>query len=71
MFKRSDFLKYLAITFLKNIEEILKKLKNTRRFDVNGRHYQYNMNVLQIQEKQQFIKRKVRYKNMSQVKQRV
>ena len=52
MFKRSDFLKYLAITFLKNIEEILKKLKNTRRFDVNGRHYQYNMNVLQIQEKQ-------------------
>ena len=71
MFKRSDFLKHLSITFLKNIEEILKKLKNTRRFDVNGRHYQYNMNVLQIQEKQQFIKRKVTYKNMSQVKQRV
>ena len=27
-------------TFLKNIQEIVEKVKNIRRFDVLGRHYQ-------------------------------
>ena len=41
--------KKLRKTFLKNIKEIFKKLKHTRRFDVLGRHYyvkKYGTNVL-------------------------
>ena len=40
--------KKLRTTFLKNIKEILKKIKHIRRFDVLGRHYhvkKYSMNV--------------------------
>ena len=54
-FKRSDFVKYLAIkncvkTFLKNIyyKTFLKKLKNIVCFNVLGHHCQvkkYSMNV--------------------------
>ena len=47
--ERSDLLKHLAIK--KCEKTFVKKLKNTRRFDVTGCHYQvkrklHNMNVL-------------------------
>ena len=42
--------KKLRKTFLKNIKEIFKKLKHTRRFDVLGRHY-YVKNTVRMSYK--------------------
>ena len=46
--------KKLRKTFLKNIKEIFKKLKHTRRFDVRGRHYYVKLVRMSYKKSLQF-----------------